>query len=792
MTDESVCSSHVQHPTRKPMPYQHHPGVFRIRPLRYAIAVSLTLASLTAFAQGNAPTPITAEAAARSWNLPAAPLADTLARIARDSGQRLSADPALVAGKTSAPVRGNFSTADAARQVLIGTGLELVVTESGTLSVRPVPPLENNARAMLAPVTVRADAARESAWGPVQGYVARRSATGTKTDTPLIETPQSVSVVTREQMEIQGVDTLDQAFRYSAGVVSQSGNGGNSGTAGTSLLMRGFSSGGFSSGGGSLYLDGRKFPINSITGVQEPFLYERVELLKGPASILYGQASPGGIVNLVSKRPTSEPLRQVGLQVGSWNRQRATIDLGGPVTEDGRLGYRITGLMQDSDTMIAEIPDDRQTLSTAVDWRATDRTTLTLLATLHESEAAYNYGKPFDGTVLPNPNGRVAPDLFVGERGFDGMEVSRNTLGYELEHQFNDTWTVRHNLLWYDTETDWAYHWISNRTDDATRRLVNRGAQRRIDEEAGVTVDNQVQTRWHHGRLQHTSLVGMDYRNSKFDQRVWVGTNQPLDVFNPEYGNRPVMNDGIARATRIDYGHLGIYAQNQTKFDDRWIVLLGGRWDDVDLRNRQTDANGNHNRLRAKATELTWRAGVVYLFDNDLAPYASYSESFEPSTGVDASGSGFDPTTGRQYEVGFKYEPVGTNATLTVAVYELTQQNVLTADPDNPGFSVQTGEVRSRGFEVEGRAHLRNNLDLIAAYTYTDNEVTRSNDPNRGNTTAAVPRNAVSLWADYHVLSGPADGLSMGGGIRYVGRTFNNDNSFKVPSCSGQVAADTD
>ncbi|KGK41819.1 hypothetical protein LH51_12045 [Nitrincola sp. A-D6] len=743
--------------------------------LGVAIAAPINLLAVT-------PAQADAQQQIHTFTLPAGSLESALAAFSAQSGINVSFTPDVVQGKSATGLSGQYHADEALNRMLAGSGLQANRLANGGYSLQAMRVVDGSEVVELSAVEVSGMAIDESAWGPVDGYVARRSATATKTDTPLIETPQSVSVVSREQMEAQGADTLDQAFRYTAGVVSQSGGGGNSGTAGTSLLMRGFNSGGWSSGGGSLYLDGRKYPINSITGVQEPFLYERVELLKGPASILYGQASPGGIINLVSKRPTSEPLRQVGLQMGSWNRQRATVDVGGPVTEDGSVSYRITGLVQDSDTMITKIPDDRRTLSTVVDWNATDHTTLTLLATLHESETAYDYGKPFDGTVLPNPNGQIARDLLVGEPDFDAMEVSRNTLGYRLEHRFNDIWTIKHNLLWYDTETDWSYHWISNRTDDATRRIVNRGAQRRLDEETGVTIDNHLQARWNHGRFQHTSLVGVDYRSSEFQQRVWVGTNQPLDVFNPQYGNQPTMSDAVSRTSRVDYSHLGIYAQNQTKLDDRWVFLLGGRWDDVDLKNRRTNADGSYTSQTGEASELTWRTGLVYLFDKGLAPYASYSESFEPSTGMDASGSSFEPTTGQQYEVGIKYEPVGYNASFTLAAYELTRRNVLTSDLNNPGFSVQTGEVRSRGVEVEGRAHLSNNLDLIAAYAYTDNEVTKSNRDDLGNTTAAVPQDTVSLWLDYQVPIGLAQGLSIGGGVRHLGHTFNLDNSVKVPS----------
>ncbi|KGK40895.1 hypothetical protein LH51_12065 [Nitrincola sp. A-D6] len=735
-----------------------------------ALSLSSTLMPLTAHAQQTV----------RHVEVPAGDLGYVLSRFAAEYGVVIYFDANLTQGKQTQGLSGEHSAESGLQELLGGSGLSLVREADGSYRVVA-------SYAMVLPeVSISGIYLDEEATGQVGGFVARRSATGTKTDTPLIETPQSVSVISREQMEAQGVDTLDEAIRYSAGVVSQGGGG--TSRAGTSLIMRGFHSGGFSSGGGSLYLDGRKFPISSISGMEEPFLYERIEFLKGPASILYGQASPGGIINLVSKRPTSEPSRQIGLQVGSWNRQRATLDFGGPVTEDGRVGYRITGLVQGSDTMIDEIPDDRQALSTVLDWQATDHTKLTLLASFHDNETAYDIGKPAEGTVLPNPNGKVARDLFMGEPDFDRFKTSRYTLGYRLEHQFNDTWSAQHNLLMYDNEADYAYLWFSRMPSDITQRQVDRGVVHRIDEETGLTIDNNLQARWSHGRFQHTSLVGLDYRSTEFRRKVWYGTSQPLDVYNPEYGSQPNLSEDADR-TKNNYGHLGIYAQNQAKLNDRWVFLLGGRWDDVDQTNSRIASNGSRVRQTVNTSEFTWRAGLVYQFDNGMAPYASYSESFEPAGGVDANGSSFVPTTGQQYEVGIKFEPVGYDASLTLAVYELTQQNVLTTDLNNPGFSVQTGEMRSRGVEIEGRAHLANNLDLIATYAYTDSEVTKSNRDDLGNTAGGVPRDAASLWLDYQVPSGRAQGLSIAGGVRHVGYTYNPSNAIKVPSYTVYDAA---
>ncbi len=295
------------------------------------------------------------------------------------------------------------------------------------------------AQETLPEVTVKAEG--ETAAGPANGFVARRSATGTKTDTPLAETPQSITVVTREQVEAQAADSLDQAFGYSVGITPLTG--GTQRRTGTAFVVRGFNV----TGSAPLYLNGSKFPINSLSGSIEPYNFERLELLKGPASILYGQAAPGGIINLVTKRPTATPLREAELSFGSWGRKQVALDLGGPLNADGTLGYRVTGLVRDSQAMISQIPDDRASFNGVLDWKPRPGTQLTLLAGWQRDKSLYDYGKPREGTLLPNVNGRIRRDLFVGEPGFDYFNTKGATLGYLLEQRLGSDWRFRQNLL---------------------------------------------------------------------------------------------------------------------------------------------------------------------------------------------------------------------------------------------------------------------------------------------------------------------------------------------------------
>ncbi len=594
---------------------------------------------------------------------------------------------------------------------------------------------------------VRVTAEGETAAGPANGFVAKRSATGTKTDTPLLETPQSITVITREQVEAQAADSLDQAFAYSAGIMSQSG--GALRRIATGFTVRGFNV----TGSAPLYLNGSKFPINSLSGAMEPYAYERLELLKGPASILYGQAAPGGIINLVSKRPTATPLRELELQAGSWGRRQIAADFGGPLTEDGRIGYRITALARDGEAMVAQIPDERRMLNAALDWKLTPDTGLTLLASYNKGKSKYDYGKPLDGTLLPNPNGRISRELFVGEPGFDKFDTEGTTLGYLLEHRLNDSWKLKQNLLVYDYEADNAYASITQRANAATGlRTVNRSAITRFDTDKGWSVDNQLHGKFSTGPLAHTLLVGLDFSDGEWTRNQRMGTVAALDLYNPVYGS-PVTLPATGTRSESKAQQLGLYVQDQVKLNQRWVALLGARYD------KARDGEKSH--------ALTPRVGLMYLAGNGIAPYYSYTRSFQPASGTDFLGQRFKPTEGTQHEIGVKYEPPGRNASVTVAAYELTQTNVSTNDPDHAGFQIQTGEIRSRGFEIEGRASLNRQLDVVAALGTIDARVTRSNTANLGTRPTSVPRRQASLWADYRFAWLP--GLSAGAGVRYVG-----------------------
>ncbi len=692
-------------------------------------------------------------------------LSTVLRQFASQAKITLSFDPALVAGKQSRGLKGQYSIDAGLQQLLAGQSLQVITIDGESYRI------ENRSSSNeieLPKVSVSGDYIYETGLGPVLGYVAKQSITATKSDIPLIETPQSVSIVTADQITIQNAESLTQALKYSSGITPMGGDHTTSDT----IVIRGFNA-----GASPTYLNGSKLARNSFSAVIEPYTMERLEVLKGPASVLYGNAAPGGIINMVTKQPQTETLRELKVQAGSFDRKQLAGDFAGALNEDGSLSYRLTGLVRRSDTMTDYVPDDREFLQGSVRWEPNDDTSLTLLANYQNNETGYIYGLPAEGSVINNINGDIDRDRFIGEPDFDKFDAQNHTVGYLLSHNINKQMTFRQNFLHFDGDTDWSY--VTGGSVDASQQLLFRGAAARADENSSWSIDNQLEIKWDLGASQHTSLVGLDYTEESFERLQYRGSVADLNLFKPVYGSAVTLNNTPADHNKQDSKQLGIYAQEHIKIADKWVVMLGGRYDKIesDTKNKLTNITTEDYNDNA----FTGRAGLVYLFDNGFAPYVSYSESFEaPPRGQDVNGSAFKPTEGEQYEIGLRYQPEGQDLSITASVYKLTQKNVITTDIDNTDFSTQEGEVESKGFELEARANLTNNLNLIASYGYIDNAVTESNSGTEGNCYGGVPRHMASLWADYK-FSETFPGLGLGAGVRYQGRSYNLANTYDVP-----------
>ncbi|MDD2058566.1 TonB-dependent siderophore receptor [Pseudomonas sp. GD03860] len=691
-------------------------------------------------------------------NIAAKSLSSALYELGSQANLQIIYSQDTVSGLRSRSVAGQMEPEQALRLLLQGTNIAYQIEGNHvTLQSR------GDGAAIALPTTSVVSQAYSSV-SPDDGYVAKRASAGTKTDTPIIETPYSVSVVTREQIKAQQPKTVSQALRYTPGI--------NAELAGPQFVTDQMTIRGFQQGTGRMLRDGTRTFLPDFLGwdAPEPYGLERIEVLRGASSVLYGASDPGGQINLVSKRPTTEPLHEVQLQMGNHDYKQGAFDLGDALDEEGIWSYRLTGLFREADAQADHITNRREYLAPAISYRPSANTELTVLGEYQKQTGNFANPLPAQGTVFRDPRGRLDRDTYVGDSAYDFMTNEKTSLGYVFEHSLDEIWTLRQNVRYSDYRQSSSEIALFGPVGD----LYSRYNDQRKGDGRLFTMDNQVQANFATGPVEHTLLTGVDYNNGKFDQDQSLNfILQSFDVFNPVYGEPLTFIPFSATSYEQKLSQTGVYLQDQLKIDN-WVFLLGGRYDwasnQKDDRDPQTQ----------KDEKFSGRAGIVYLFDNGLAPYASYSESFLPVMGITASNSQLDPEVGKQYEVGLKYEPPGSNSLYTIAAFDLTKEN---ATENVGGFSRQEGEVRSKGIELEGKTEITQGFNLIGSYTWNDVEVTKSDVGNKGNTPFRIPEHMASIWGDYNVQGGPLEGLRIGAGARYVGSTFGDSaNSFKVDS----------
>ncbi len=634
---------------------------------------------------------------------------------------------------------------------------------------------------------------------PMVGYVAEKTFSASKTDTPLLEVPQSISVIGKDEIAARASQSVTQAVAYTPGIVS--GMFGPS-TRDDHFHIRGFSA--------TQFLDGTRLMSSTASYAQlrvDPYGLERVEVLRGPSSMLYGQNPPGGLVNMMSKRPTSDPLHEVQFLGGSFGRVQGSLDLSGRVAGRDDVLYRLVALGRGSDTQVDFVEDDRYYVAPSFTWKPGDATTFTFLS-LYQKDQTGNAMQflPYEGSVLPNPNGKIPINRFLGEPGFDYYNREQFAVGYAFEHHFNEALTFRQNLRYADISSSYAgvYPDYYFGFDFATGKAIPGGSfvnpeMSKInrygaiyDDQAGTfTLDNLLQAEVQTGPVRHTLLAGVDFRHFNTErQRGFTDWELPeliLDVFDPVYGAR-FEKPTLEKFSIQELSQTGIYGQDQLRWG-RWLATVGVRqdWAASEMSSNFNPNTGAYEQAESRVdSAFTYRTALTYLFDAGVAPYYSYATSFEPTLGTDFFGASFDPSTGQQHEVGIKYKPLGYNALVTAAWFYLTQQNFLTDDPrpGHDGYSIQTGEARAQGVELEGKASFDIGLDATASYTYTDTEVTQSGLAFEvGKNLTYTPEHQAALWLDYTQKGGDFSGLGLGGGVRYIGGNFGDlSNSQEAPS----------
>ncbi|MFG1480011.1 TonB-dependent siderophore receptor [Xanthobacter sp. V4C-4] len=630
--------------------------------------------------------------------------------------------------------------------------------------------------------TLQVQGRQERGDGPVDGYVARQSLAGTKTDTPIAETPQSISVVGQQQMQDQQVESVAEALRYTPGVFSEYRGASN---VRDEVFVRGFSY-------VPRYLDGMLVGGDQDYAKVYPYLLERVELIAGPSSVLYGQINPGGLINMVSKKPTFSALREVELTLGTNNMFQGSFDFADKIVGSDTLAFRVVGTGLSTDLQEDFAKQQAIAIAPSLSWRPSDDTLLTILAG-YEYEPDFGYRNFLDaaGTVEPIAGyGFVPRSFFVSDPNFETEKRTQAWLGYEFEHHFNTALTVRQKLryYWVDMEQKTlVWGWTSATPGTGAYTTVHRTASGGTDTWGTLTNDNQAELKFDTGPAAHTVLAGLDYRYRKRDYQ-WGYNWSDVPTINlvfPVYGydfSGLVLNPSSDQD--LSASQLGAYLQDQVSIGD--LRLIAGLRQDF-AQTSIVDAVGGTN-LRTSDSAFTYRVGALYTFANGIAPYASYATSFEPALYEPPAGEGpFKPTTAEQVEVGVKYAPEGTRTLLTAAYYDIRQQNQVQSIY-NPliGSYVyqQIGAVHNRGVELSAHTEINKNLSVIASYSYINSTITETGDTSQlDKTPARIPANMASLWAKYAFDEGMAKGLELGGGIRYIGESWgNNANTFEVPA----------
>ncbi|EEQ94293.1 TonB-dependent siderophore receptor [Brucella intermedia LMG 3301] len=613
---------------------------------------------------------------------------------------------------------------------------------------------------------------------PVEGYVAEHSRAATKSDVPIREVPQSISVVTRDNMNDRAVQSVSEAMLYSANVNAQ--------RYGADVRSDYFTVRGFPA---DLYLDGLRIPqIASQSGgysgfVVEPYSLESVEILRGPSSALFGQSNVGGIVNMVSKQPQAEASREIYLRGGSFERKEFGADITGPINNDPRFTYRLNGIFRDSNTSYDLGKNDRIAINPSFAWRPDADTSLVVSGGyLKDDMGQAGVIIPAYGSVLPNPTRQtISRDFSDGDPRNAIYKKEIGYAGYDFEHRFNDTFTLRQNFRYSHMKTDYRNLFTgvipTKGWDGHTIPRTNYLAQPELD---AIAFDTQLESRFDTGLVAHTLLVGFDQQWQRLDNYTASASGPTQDLFNPTYGQPLAELSPTTRLLQKQY-QTGIYVQDQIEVG-KLRVTLGGRKDFVSIRSEQTAlASGKTTDYEQDPDKFTGRVGVAYLFDSGLVPYALYSTSFLPT--LTLADTPLKPTTGTLKEVGVKYAPEGEDYTVTLSAFEAEQQNVVNRIS---GVYYQTDEVRVRGIELEGTARLWDRLNLTAALSFQDPEVSESQNPDQiGKLPYTVPKNQQSLFLSYDMpLPGNIEGnLVVGGGVRRIGKTAGDTlNTFYVPS----------
>lgn len=584
------------------------------------------------------------------------------------------------------------------------------------------------------------------------GYVAQSGRQATKVDTEIRRIPQNISVVTEDQIEDQQPRTLLDTVGYSSGT---SVNNFGFDTRYDALYLRGFPA--YYTG---LFRDGlRQYNGPSAWFRNDPYTYEGVALLKGPASSLYGVSGPGGIANVVSKRPLDYRFRELKVTTGTDDRAELAFDFSGPVDEDGKLLYRLTGLWRDAGTPLPGYDDDKMLLAPSLTYHFNDRTRITFLGEYSEATVG--------GTAsFYNPSYGTASNLYNGDPAYNDFDQTQWRAGYQLEHDLTDAITLRQNLRYSEVDADLEYSGFY-----ATGGGLARYWGHYVEDMQQFTVDNHAEIAFNTGAVDHELVVGVDYTEASYDAFATVGYVSAADT-----AATPLPYSGGQENDQI-----GVYVHDQMTAG-RWTVFASGRYDWVDT--TALDATGTPTSTSDEA--FSGRLGVAYEFANGFTPFANYSTSFSPNVGrvyddvTSTVSRAAEPTRADQAEIGVKYVIPGTDSLITASLFDIQQEDGVVFDTSTGVNKQRQLDLHSQGFEIEAQANLTEALRVTGSFTQLAVEIEQGAAGTNGNDLSAIPETSASLWAFYEPLTGPMKGIGIGGGLRYVGPSWGDDqNTFR-------------
>lgn len=606
-------------------------------------------------------------------------------------------------------------------------------------------------------------------------FVNLESRSATKSNEPLILTPQSVSVINQDQIQTQGATSVTDALNYSSGVFT---NYRGSSNRNDEVIIRGFRY-------GAKFLDGLSYGMgsNGTTGGQvDPWFLEFVELVHGPASVLYGQVSPGGIINMMSKRPSSQATQNMQMRGGNKHLGEVAFDVGNSLTADNSLMFRVNGLARKQNQFVRDYKQERVAIAPSLTWLPNNETEFTLLTFFQDDpKAGFRNFLPIIGTAKPSANaGYIPHDMNVSEPSFNQSRRKQSSIGYQLQHTFNDILSFEQNLRYGNIKERYKYLVYTWNNLDISDTSLSRRAQKEHNKTDELGIDNQLKAQFSTGIIEHTLLTGLDYKWDKQENKLWRAGGYDFDWAKPVWGI--YIDESLLRLSTDNnkkLNQLGVYLQDQLSLAN-WNLLLSGRYDNskVTIKDHMVATKDRHND-----DKFTGRAGLLYAFDNGISPYISYSTSFEPNLDTGAPGTAdFKPTTGEQTEIGIKFQPTNSQTMLTFSLFDITQKNI-TSYNHVIGYNEQIGKVRSKGFEAELNSQLTPEIHIISSYSYTDLVTKESNNKLQiDQPMAAQPKHTAAFFGLYNFQRSALKGFTLGGGVRYIGTSYaDNVGNTKIP-----------